>query len=198
MRYGTGESEMPFKLTAASTRNYIKRQKGVNPTSLQARFAWLPKINTEKKYTSPWGKASLFDYQQPMKSLVADMVMYCTVVQMRRTHMFDMRSSEECQSIYSELVSTAYYKAMKGLPSWKPTYDLLGFVNNHVNFAWLGFRDEENRRNDMFSRDVPVPEDWDKGYQESMELAEELFYAGDNDGAAALYEKMAKEHPVEN
>ena len=191
---------MSFRTTPESTRRYLENHKGVasRGNAMQKSRSWLPSINTTKKYPNPWrADKSVFDYSKNLRSLVADMVLYCTVVQMKRTRMFEMRSDEECREIYSHISATAYYKALKGLPSWKPTYDILGFVNSHVNFAWLGLVDEEKRRNDLFNRNVPVPPEWSKDFRESMELADLLFHTGRENEAADIYERMAKESPIE-
>lgn len=191
---------MSFRTTPTSTRNYLARHKGVQQrgNALQCSRSWLPKINTEKKYRNPWNaNKSVFDYSLALRSLVADMVLYCAIIQMKRTNMFEMRSDSECREIYSELTATAYYKALKGLPSWKPTYDILGFVNSHVNFAWLEFVDKEKAHNDLFNRSVPIPEDWSKDFRESMELADMLFHTGRESEAADIYERVARENPIE-
>lgn len=183
-----------------SARRYLERHKGLDKPGrrgLQESCTWLPKMPTERKFNNPWGsgRMSLFDYSKQLKSLIADMVMYGVIVQMKRTKMFAMRPMEECRRIYSDLVSRAYYKAVKGLPCWKPTYDILGFVNSHVNFAWLELYNEEKRELDLFNSAIPIPENWSLSYQKSLELAEELAFCDRTDEAADLFERMASEVP---
>ena len=190
---------MGVNSSLSSAKRYLASRRGIGDLKrgLQARFGWLPRQNAEKVFSNPWSeRKSIFDYSKPMKDLAADMVIYCVILQMKRTKMFAMRCSEELQAIYTELVGRAYYKVMKGLPCWKPTYDPLGFVNSHVNFAWLEFYSEEKVRNDLFSRSVQVPEDWPLDYRRSLELAEELAFCDRTTDAAALFERLAREMPV--
>lgn len=110
-----------------------------NSNKLQNQYTWLPKVNSEKKYNNPWakeGKLSVFNYDQKLKDLIADMVIYVTINSMVKKGIFKRNNEETCREIYSEIISEATYKVLRGIGNWNTTYDICLFVNLNVQFAF--------------------------------------------------------------
>lgn len=106
---------------------------------IQSKYTWLPKVNSEKKYNNPWakeGKLSVFNYNQKLKDLVADMIIYVTINTMVKKGIFNRNDEETCRDIYSEIIAESTYKVLRGISNWNVTYDILLFVNLNVQFAF--------------------------------------------------------------
>lgn len=122
-----------------------------NTNKLQSTYKWLPEVNGTRKYENPFskdGKLSLFNYDQKLKDLIGDMVIYMTINNMVKKGIFSRNSEEKCKEIYSEIISEATYKVMRGLGNWNIHYDIALFVNLNVSFAFTTyFYNEKNRQN---------------------------------------------------
>ena len=73
-----------------------------NTNKLQATYTWLPEVNGVKKYENPFskdGKLSLFNYDQKLKDLIGDMVIYMTINNMVKKGIFSRNSEEKCKEI---------------------------------------------------------------------------------------------------
>lgn len=171
----------------------------VDKTGRTMNFAWMPQVNTELKYPDPWrpGKMSCFDLSKPLKDVIGDMTLYHTRLLIAKFKTMTKMDEDMLKEYFSELLALSFERAYKGLKCWKPGYGLNMYVQNHVRFAAMSLKTKREKDAKKGLGAVLIPNetvsDMNLSFQEAMELAENYEMGGNDEAAAQIYEKIAKQ-----